>query len=180
VHLCRCVRSPVAAVSLANGWRVSTSRPQRLPRLTVVWRVSCTNPCTHPVHDVRARRRLSEGGAKFLLCPNDVTRAGGLAAVAEFDRLGRPAFLKATGFRPAQAYFLDYDGKLYDSKAIAGYAHGVSTGVPLTPGDVSGGDKTVAHRLEMLGFKVLHIIHNFLAIQFPLLHPGAPVPGTAT
>ena len=46
---------------------------------------------------------------------SDVTRAGVLAAVAEFDRLGRPAFLKATGFRPAQAYFLDHDGKLIEA-----------------------------------------------------------------
>ena len=28
--------------------------------------------------------------------------------------------------------------------------------------------------------QALHIIHNFLAIQFPLLHPTAPGPGTAS
>jgi len=28
--------------------------------------------------------------------------------------------------------------------------------------------------------QALHIIHNFLAIQFPLLHRAAPSPGTAT
>jgi phospholipase C len=28
--------------------------------------------------------------------------------------------------------------------------------------------------------QALHIIHNFLAIQFPLLHPAAPSPGTGT
>lgn len=28
--------------------------------------------------------------------------------------------------------------------------------------------------------QALHIIHNFLAIRFPLLHPAAPGPGTAT
>ena len=28
--------------------------------------------------------------------------------------------------------------------------------------------------------QALHIIHNFLAIQFPLLHPAAPSPGAAT
>lgn len=75
---------------------------------------------------------------------NDVTRTGVLAAAKEFDRLGREAFLKSTGFGPARAYFLEHDGKLYDSKAIIGYAHGVDTGVPLRPGDFSGGDKTVA------------------------------------
>ena len=84
----------------------------------------------------------------------DVTRAGVLAAVGEFDRLGRETFLKTTGFGPAQVYFLKHDGKLYDSKAIIGYAHGVSTGVPLGPGDFSGGDNTVVQRLEALGFKV--------------------------
>jgi 5-methylcytosine-specific restriction protein A len=87
----------------------------------------------------------------------DVTRAGVLAAVEEFDRRGRDAFLKSTGFGPARAYFLQHNGKLYDSKAIIGYAHGVSTGVPLRPGDFSGGDKTVAQRLETLGFEVLNL-----------------------
>ena len=28
--------------------------------------------------------------------------------------------------------------------------------------------------------QALHIIHNFFAIQFPLLHPAAPSPGAAT
>jgi 5-methylcytosine-specific restriction protein A len=87
----------------------------------------------------------------------DVTREGVLAAVEEFDRLGRAAFLKLTGFGPAKAYFLEYDGEFYDSKAIVGYAHGVSTGVLLRPGDFSGGDKTVAQRLETLGFKVANL-----------------------
>jgi 5-methylcytosine-specific restriction protein A len=88
---------------------------------------------------------------------NDVTRVGVLAAVEEFDRLGREAFLKSTGFGPARAYFLEHDGKLYDSKAIMGYAHGVCTGVPWGPGDFSGGDKTVAQRLQGLGFTVLNL-----------------------
>ena len=87
----------------------------------------------------------------------DVTRAGVLTAVEEFDHLGRDAFLKSTGFRPAHGYFLRHDGKLYDSKAIIGYAHGASTGIPLGPRDFSGGDKTVAQRLETLGFTVLNL-----------------------
>jgi 5-methylcytosine-specific restriction protein A len=88
---------------------------------------------------------------------SDVTRTGVLAAFEEFDRLGREAFLKSAGFGPARAYFLQHDGKLYDSKAIVGYAHGVSTGVRLGPGDFSGGDKTVAQRLQILGFTVLNL-----------------------
>ena len=87
----------------------------------------------------------------------DVTRAGVLAAVEEFDRLGRDAFLRQTGFGRARAYYLEYDGRLYDSKAIAGYAHQVSTGQLLGPADFSGGDKTVAQRLAVLGFTVLNV-----------------------
>jgi 5-methylcytosine-specific restriction enzyme A len=87
----------------------------------------------------------------------DVTRVGVLAAVEEFDRRSRDAFLKSTGFGPAREYFPHYGGKLYNSKAIIGYAHGVSTGVPLGPGGFSGGDKTVASRLETLGFEVLNL-----------------------
>jgi 5-methylcytosine-specific restriction enzyme A len=57
----------------------------------------------------------------------DVTHDGVLAAVRKFDDLGRGAFLKLSGFGPARAYYLDHQGQLYDSKAIVGYAHGVST-----------------------------------------------------
>ncbi|WP_139128727.1 hypothetical protein [Micromonospora humi] len=66
-----------------------------------------------------------------------MTRAGVLAAIKEFDRLGRDAFLKATGFGRSRAYYLDYQGKLYDSKPITGYAYGLSTGLWDTedPGD---------------------------------------------
>jgi 5-methylcytosine-specific restriction enzyme A len=87
----------------------------------------------------------------------DITAPGVHAAIAEFDRLGRGAFLRSTGFGRARAYYLEHDGRLYDSKAIAGYAHGVSAGTPLGPGDFSGGDKTVAQRLETLAFTVLNL-----------------------
>ncbi|WP_223874731.1 hypothetical protein [Salinispora oceanensis] len=84
----------------------------------------------------------------------DVTRDGVLAAVQEFDRVGRQTYLKATGFGRARAYYLDYEGRLYDSKAIVGYAHGISTGVPWAAKRFTGGDKSVAQRLEVLGFTV--------------------------
>lgn len=87
----------------------------------------------------------------------DVTQAGVLAAVEEFARLGRDAFLRSTGFGRAQGYFLVHDGRIYDSKAIMGYAHGASTGVPLGPEQFSGGDKTVAQRLEALGSTIRHL-----------------------
>jgi hypothetical protein len=78
-------------------------------------------------------------------------------AVAEFDRLERDAFLAKYGFGPARAYFLEIDGKRYDSKAIVGAAHGFqfpSVG-PLHPTDFRGGDATIRNKLEELGFKVV-------------------------
>lgn len=72
----------------------------------------------------------------------------------EFDRVGREEFLRSTGFRPARLYFLEDGGREYDSKAIVGYAHGLATGVRLTPSDFSGGEQTVARRLRELGFEV--------------------------
>ncbi|MFC4785366.1 HNH endonuclease [Nocardioides sp. MAHUQ-72] len=75
-------------------------------------------------------------------------------AIAEFDERGREAFLDEYGFHPAWDYFIVVDGKRYDSKAIAGVAHLYERGALLTAGEFSGGDSTVATRLEKLGFKV--------------------------
>jgi 5-methylcytosine-specific restriction enzyme A len=84
----------------------------------------------------------------------DVTREAVLDAVAEYDRVGRDAFLEGAGFGRALGYFLEVNGQLYDSKAIVGYAHGVSGGAPLRADDFTGGDATVARRLRALGFVV--------------------------
>lgn len=43
-------------------------------------------------------------------------------AIAECDRMGREAFLREHGFGPARSYVLIYEGREYDSKAIAGVA----------------------------------------------------------
>jgi 5-methylcytosine-specific restriction protein A len=75
-------------------------------------------------------------------------------AIAEFDERGREAFLDEYGFHAARDYFLVVDGKRYDSKAIAGVAHLYERGLLLTAGEFSGGDSTVANRLEKLGFEV--------------------------
>lgn len=82
-------------------------------------------------------------------------RSAVLAAVDEFDRLGRAAFLEKYGFKDAREYFLQIGGKLYDSKAIAGVAYGKQYPAhgPLKAADFSGGAATVRHRLEALGFE---------------------------
>ena len=45
-------------------------------------------------------------------------------AIAEYDELGRDAFLSKHGFGRATTYALVVDGREYDPKAIAGVAYG--------------------------------------------------------
>ncbi|WP_439811684.1 HNH endonuclease [Streptomyces sp. P9-2] len=77
-----------------------------------------------------------------------------IAATEEFRRLGRDAFLRTYGFGRARSYELVLDGSRYDSKAIAGVAHGYATGDFLKARDFSGGAATVARCLRELGFVV--------------------------
>ena len=59
------------------------------------------------------------------------------STIEEFDRIGRDAFLAKYGFGPARSYFLLHRGFRYDSKAIAGAAHGYQfpAAGPLRPSD---------------------------------------------
>lgn len=86
----------------------------------------------------------------------DLSAAAVLAAIGEFDELGREAFLKKYGFGKSRGYFLEHNGKRYDSKAIAGAAHGKlgRRFAALAPSEFSGGDRTVAKRLRELDFIV--------------------------
>jgi 5-methylcytosine-specific restriction enzyme A len=77
-----------------------------------------------------------------------------LSAIAEFDALERDEFLAKYGFGKATGYFVEVGGRRYDSKAIAGAAHGYQHGTPLTSDEFSGGEATVARQLESLGFDV--------------------------
>jgi hypothetical protein len=71
---------------------------------------------------------------------NDITSQAVLAAIAKFDKLGREEFLRRYGFGPAKRYLLIHRGAEYDSKAIAGAAHGYLPGrQALTAADFSGG-----------------------------------------
>ncbi len=79
------------------------------------------------------------------------------AAMDEYDELGRDAFLSKYGFSAGRDYFVARDGRLYDSKAIAGVAFGKQHADrgPLKPADFSGGAATVKAKLESLGFEVV-------------------------
>lgn len=82
-------------------------------------------------------------------------------ALAECDRLGRDEFLRRYGFHAAREYVLQYDGREYDSKAIAGVAHKFQFPDlgPLRSGKFSGGISAgaAAQKLSKLGFTIVGI-----------------------
>lgn len=86
---------------------------------------------------------------------SDITVDAILQAIAEFDRLGREAFLQTYGFAPARRYWIRYGGKAYDSKAIVGVAHGyLPRHSRLRAAEFSGGVDHAVAVLRHLGFDV--------------------------
>lgn len=86
------------------------------------------------------------------------------AAITECDQLGRDAFLKNYGFKYSRLYPLHHDGKIYDSKAIAGVAYGKQHGTALKAKDFSGGAATVVPALARLGFHVMEQAHPLVSL----------------
>ena len=84
-----------------------------------------------------------------------------MTAVSEFDQLGRDSFLSKYGYGYARIYFLKFNGKLYDAKAIIGVTHGYENPEegPLKPSEFRGGGDTIRRRLEELGFEV-HVVSS--------------------
>jgi hypothetical protein len=78
-------------------------------------------------------------------------------ALAEFDVLGRDAFLAKYGFGQAGRYFINKDGKHYDAKAVAGAAVGFEhpDRGPMPHTAFSGGEGGANARLRELGFEVV-------------------------
>jgi 5-methylcytosine-specific restriction enzyme A len=86
---------------------------------------------------------------------SDLTAPAVNKAIEEFKQIGRDAFLNKYGFGASRGYLLLQDGQSYDSKAIAGAAHGYLRGQKaLTAGQFSGGAATVQKVLEALGYKI--------------------------
>jgi hypothetical protein len=88
---------------------------------------------------------------------SDLTsREAVLSAIRECDSLGRDKFLSTHGFRPSFRYHLAHEGRLYDSKAIVGVAHGYQFPElgPLKASEFNGGEATVRPKLEELGFEM--------------------------
>lgn len=81
------------------------------------------------------------------------------SALDEFDAEGRDAFLARYGFGRSRTYFVEREGRQYDSKAIAGVAFGKQFSDRPTPrpADFSGGEQSVARALRALGFRVVEV-----------------------
>jgi MoxR-like ATPase len=112
------------------------------------------------------------------------SREAVLEAIAEFDELGREAFLSKYGFGEALSYFLVHDAKRYDSKAIVGAAYALQHPEQprLAAADFSAGERTVRARLEALGFTVdvaltpARLLSRFAGLQTGRLPGGVPAP----
>ncbi|WP_280245926.1 HNH endonuclease signature motif containing protein [Nocardia abscessus] len=86
----------------------------------------------------------------------DLTRDAVIAAIDEFDSVGRGQFLSKYGFSESRRLFVVYQGRSYDSKALAGAAHAFLSGQsPLKATEISGGWRHAAGVLQRLGFDVV-------------------------
>ncbi len=83
------------------------------------------------------------------------------AALDEFASLGRTAFLERYSFGKSRDFLIrnPLTGELCDSKAIVGaaFGHQYPKEGALKPADFSGGEATVAPKLQSLGFEVVRI-----------------------
>lgn len=83
------------------------------------------------------------------------------SALDEFSSLGRTGFLDRYGFGKSRDFLVrnPANDELCDSKAIVGAAFGFQypDEGPLKPADFSGGEATVAPKLQCLGFEVVLI-----------------------
>ena len=91
------------------------------------------------------------------------------SALDEFSKLGRTAFLARYGFGKSRDFLVrnSANGELCDSKAIVGAAFGFQYPGegPLKPSDFSGGEATVAPKLQSLGFEVVRIGEDWSELE---------------
>lgn len=120
-----------------------------------------------------------------------LTKEAVLAAMQEFDELGRAAFLDRYGFRKAKTYQVIHEGRRYDSKAIVAVAHRHlpdGPGQALEHSQLYGGVADSVRKLRDLGFDVPDPEEedpdwtwdeHVLALDFYMDHPGS-IPGKAS
>ncbi|WP_247604061.1 protein NO VEIN domain-containing protein [Gordonia paraffinivorans] len=85
---------------------------------------------------------------------SDIKQSNVVAATEVLDDPDQAELVESLNFRDATKYRLAYRGKLYDSKAVIGIAHGLATGTYWGAKDFSGGMSPghAAHTLQQLGF----------------------------
>jgi hypothetical protein len=78
-------------------------------------------------------------------------------ALAEHDRLGPGAFLAALGYRPAERWILEVDGRSYPPRAVLAAAYHVHTGKKLSPNEGPRGltDEELQRAFSVHGFAVV-------------------------
>lgn len=79
-----------------------------------------------------------------------------LEAIAEYDRVGRDAFLRKYDYGGTRRYWVVHDGAKYDLKALAAAAYGYEYPEkgPLPHGTFGSGRRSTVPKLESLGFNV--------------------------
>lgn len=80
-----------------------------------------------------------------------------LAAMREFDALGRDRFLEKHGFARSRYFLVEHDGRRYDSKALAAvaYERQFPQRQALLAAEFSGGAGTVVPVFRRMGFRVV-------------------------
>jgi len=85
---------------------------------------------------------------------SEIDQAAVEATLAQFDKLGRLAFLGQYGYGTATTYLLRHNGHFYDPKAVAGVANQHTTdGVPLKANEFDATQAVSA--LERLDFEII-------------------------
>lgn len=97
--------------------------------------------------NLNLNRRINE-----IKDPNSV-----ISALKEYDVLGKTSFLSKYKFKESTSYFLYFNNKLYDSKAIVGvaYKYEYPTEEYLHSEEFSGGKSTVVKLLKELDFHII-------------------------
>lgn len=83
-------------------------------------------------------------------------RSSILSSIKEYDKVGKDNFLNKYGYKDSRKYYLSYNGKEYDSKAIVGVAfqYEYPTEPYLQSTEFSGGKNTVVKLLNSFDFIV--------------------------
>jgi hypothetical protein len=99
-----------------------------------------------------------------------------LAAIREFDDLGRDRFLEKYGFGRSQKYRIRHDGRLYDIKAVlaAAYQRQFQDRPPVTSANSTSGLRTTVPKARELGFEVEGISNGLPAPEKAFIFQANP------